>query len=99
MTEITISTRVDKHLAQELDGYMKIEHLEKASAVRQLLHKSIHEWKLEYALSKLEAGEFTLNKAAEFAEVDVFTLIAKIKNLGTKWVYQEGILEDLKAIK
>ncbi len=97
MTEVALSTRVDKHLARDLETYMELEHLEKASAVRKLLHKSVHEWKVDYALDKLERGEFTLTKAAEFAEVDVFTLAAKIKELRIKWVDQGGILEDLKA--
>ena len=98
MTEIAVSTRVDKHVASDLEEYMEHEHLEKASAVRKLLHKSLHEWKLEYALEMLESGGFTLNKAAKFAEVDALTLIAKIKKAGTKWVDQEGVLEDIKTV-
>ena len=97
MTEVALSTRVDKHLAKDIEKYMELEHLEKASAIRKLLHKSVHEWKLVYALHTLERGEFTLTKAAEFAEVDVFTLAARIREFGTKWVDQEGVLEDLKA--
>ena len=96
MTEVAISTRVNKHLAKDLEKYMELEHLEKASAIRKLLHKSVHEWKVDYALNKLERGEFTLTKAAEFAELDVFTLATKIKLMGIKWVDQEGILSDLR---
>jgi len=99
MTEITLSTRVDKHLARDIEGYMEAEHLEKASAVRRLLYKSVHEWKLQYALDKLEKGEFTITKASDFAEVDVFTLASKIKASGIRWVDEEGVIKDIKSFR
>lgn len=59
-----------KALEKELEEYMKTEHLEKSTAVRKLLIKSLQQWREEYALKLLADGRTTISKAAEIAGVD-----------------------------
>lgn len=98
MTEVTISTRVPEVLEKELKEYMKSEHLEKSTAVRKLLFKSLSEWREEHALRLLSEGRTTVSKAAEMAGMDVWSFIARIKRARIPWVKDEVISRDLEEI-
>lgn len=95
MTEVAISTRIPKMLEKELEEYMKTEHLEKSTAVRKLLFKSLQEWREEHALKLLADGRTTVSKAAEIAGMDIWSFIAKIKESKTVWVKDSIILKDI----
>lgn len=97
MTEVNISARIPEVLEQELEIYMKEEHLEKSAALRKLLFKSLEEWKLEHALKLLSEGKTTLSKAAEIAGIDIWSLTAKIKEAKIQWVKDRAVQEDLEA--
>ncbi len=97
MTEITISTRIPGSLEKELEEYMKAEHLEKSTAVRKLLIKSLQQWRVEYALQLLADGMTTISKAAEIAGLDIWTFIAKVKQSKIVWVKDEIVEKDIEA--
>ena len=99
MTEVTISARVPEELEKELEDYMKTEHIEKSTAVRKLLLKSLKEWREEYALKLLAEGRTTVSKAAEIAGMDVWSFIARIKDSKTPWVKDRIVEKDLEAFK
>ncbi len=97
MTEVAITTRIPKVLEKELEEYMQTEHLEKSTAVRKLLFKSLQEWREEYALKLLAEGRTTISKAAEIAGMDIWSFIAKIKESKTVWVKDRIISKDIEA--
>lgn len=97
MTEVTISTRIPEVLEKELEKYMETEHVEKSTAVRKLLFKSLQEWREEHALKLLAEGRTTVSKAAEIAGMDIWSFIAKIKKSKTVWVKDRIISKDLEA--
>ncbi|MBI4170385.1 MAG: UPF0175 family protein [Candidatus Aenigmarchaeota archaeon] len=97
MSDVPISTRIPKTLEKELEEYMKTEHLEKSTAVRKLLIKSLQEWREEHALKLLAEGRTTISKATEIAGVDIWTFIEKVKQSKIVWVKDEIISEDLEA--
>ena len=97
MTEIPISTRIPKRLKKELEEYMKVEHLEKSTAIRKLLFESLQKWREEYALKLLSEGKTTVSKAAEIAGLSIWEFIAKIKESKMVWVKDNIIEKDIKA--
>lgn len=97
MTEVAMSTRIPKKLEKELQEYMTAEHLEKSSAVRKLLFKSLYEWKEERAIKLLFEGKTTISKAAEIAGMDVWSFISKLQELKIPWVKDKVIENDIKA--
>ncbi len=98
MTEINISARIPTSLERELEKYMKIEHLEKSSAVRRLLFKAIKEWRIEYALKLLADGKVSLLKAAEIADLNIWDFVGKVKESRIQWVSDDIIDRDLSRI-
>ena len=99
MTEITISTKVSKELEKELREYMKIEHLEKSSAVRRLLFKSLQQWREEYALALLAGKKVTFSKAAKIAGLDVWSFMEEVRKAKIQWVSDKIVKKDLEALK
>ena len=99
MTEVNISARIPKDLEKELEKYMETEHLEKSTAVRRLLFKSLGDWREEYALDLLEKGKATVSKAAEIAGMDVWSFAAKIKDSKISWVKDRVVEKDLEAFR
>ncbi|MBI2578959.1 MAG: UPF0175 family protein [Candidatus Aenigmarchaeota archaeon] len=99
MTEVPISARIPEELEKELEDYMKTEHLEKSTAVRKLLIKSLQEWREEYALKLLAEGRATVSKAAEIAGMDVWSFVAKIKDSKTPWIKDRIVEKDLEDFK
>ena len=99
MTEVPLSTRIPKKLEIELDRYMDVEHLEKSSAIRKLLHGALQEWREKYALQLLADGKVTVSKGAQIAGLDIWDFIVKIKESKIVWVSDEVVDEDLKDFK
>ena len=99
MTEIPISTRIPKELEKALEEYMKIEHLEKSTAIRKLLFESLAEWREEYALNLLAEGKATISKAAEIAGLSIWEFISKIKESKIAWVKDRIVEKDLKEFR
>ena len=97
MTEVTISTRIPTDLEKELEKYMKEEHLERSAAVRKLLFRSLQEWREKYALTLLEEGRVTISKAAEISGMDIWSFVARVKELKIQWVKDADIAKDLEA--
>ena len=99
MTEVPISTRIPKELEHYLEDYMEKQHLEKSTAIRKLLFKSLQEWREEYALKLVSEGKATISKAAEIAGMDIWGFIAKIKEKKVIWVKDEVVEKDLEIFK
>jgi predicted HTH domain antitoxin len=99
MTEIPVATRIPIELENQLKEYMKTEHLEKASAIRKLLFTALQEWREEHALKLLAEKKVTLSKAAEIADIDIWSLIEKIKEAKIQWVDDNIINKDLESFK
>jgi predicted HTH domain antitoxin len=92
----TVSARLPDDLEDELDRYTEEENLERSVAVRKLLSQSLEDWKLERAVSLLEQGEVSFNRAVELAETDVWSFSEHLKEEDAVWV--EDVEEDLEAV-
>ncbi|MBI2583066.1 MAG: hypothetical protein HYW25_00220 [Candidatus Aenigmarchaeota archaeon] len=94
-----VSARIPKNLEQELEDYMKKEHLERSAAVRRLLFRSLQEWRDEYALKLLADGRTTVSGAAKIAGMDVWSFVAKIRESKIIWVKDRVVERDLEAFR
>mgnify|MGYP002760358511 FL=1 len=92
----TVSARLPDDLEEELEEYVEEEELERSVAVRKLLSRSLDEWKLERAVSLLERGEVSFNRAVEIAGTDAWSFADHLGEREVVWVDDaEGEIEDL----
>ncbi len=94
----TISTRVPDDLEAELEAYLEEERLDRSTAVRKFLAEGLEEWRRDRALERLAAGEVTLSKAAELADMSVWEFAQFTTDRDQTWVssdHLEGDLEEL----
>ncbi len=93
----TVSVRLSKDIMKDLEEFLKEENLDRSSSLRKLLIEAIEEWKKRRALEKLAGSEVSFSKAAEMADMDVWSFAALVKERGISWA-KEGIREDLEAL-
>jgi len=77
---------VYEELDKEIREVMIFEKADKASAVRMILEIGIDEWRKRYALTLLQEGRITYNKAAEVAKLTVWDLAELVKQRRVEWV-------------
>lgn len=91
----TVSARLPDDLEEELDRYVEDERLERSTAVRKLLQQGLEEWRRERAVEKLKDGDASFSRAAEMAEMDVWSFAALLEDEDVVWVADAE--EDLEA--
>lgn len=96
MTEVNLSARVPRVLEEELEEYMKVEHLEKSAAIRKILFGALAEWKVERAIKLLEEGKTTVSRGAEIAKMDIWTFVEKLKERKVRWVKENVVVKDIE---
>jgi TDG/mug DNA glycosylase family protein len=70
-----INIRVDTHLAAALDRVAREESLDRATAIRRLLERSVKSWELEHAILGRQRGELSIGRAAEESGLSVWELL------------------------
>ena len=97
---ITISTRLQKKEAREIEKFAKVEDLDKSTFVKRLINKSLQEYKVEHAFKLYKEGKVSLWKAAELADKSLWEMIGLMKKYD---VYlnctADDLREDLRTIK
>lgn len=74
-----LTTRVKKKIIEDLNRIGKEEKADRAEVTRRLLSNAIAEWKLKKALEKISNSEWTVRKAAEFAEIPYYQMLEEMK--------------------
>lgn len=92
----TVSARLPDDLEEALERYVEEERLERSVAVRKLLSQGLDAWRRERAVAMLEDGEVSFSRAAEFAEMDVWSFAALLEDEDAAWVAEAD--EDLEAV-
>ena len=93
-----VSTRIPKELEKGVKEFMRAEKLEKSAAVRKLLWTGLQEWRQRRALELLERGEVTFTKAAEIADLDVWSFSDLVRRSGITWIKSaEKVKADVKV--
>lgn len=94
----SISARIPEDLEKELDRFIEEEKLDKSTAVRKLISEGIEDWKKEKAFEMLVKGETTFSRAAEIADMDVWSFGNYVKQQKVNWVNDEKVKDDLEAV-
>ncbi len=89
----------DKEM-KEVKGLAKELRFDQSSVLKQALGKGVKEMRLELALKKYAAREFTMSQAAKFSRVSLWQLIDELKRRNVSMQYsKEDLEEDLEALK
>ena len=84
----------DEELA-DIDGLTKVLHMSKSEVARNALHEGLKVLKMEIAMQRYLNDEYTLCKAAEFADVSLIELARYATERGIPFFrYSEDELED-----
>jgi len=94
LPEVTISSRISKKLARDLETYMREESLEKSASIRKLLSEALKNWKKERALKMLKEGRVSFVKAAEIAEMSVWEFADLIRKEDIVWIKSKEMIEE-----
>jgi metal-responsive CopG/Arc/MetJ family transcriptional regulator len=94
----TISVDLPDDLEAELESYAEAENIGKSAAVRKLVAERLDDWRTKQALERLEAGEVTLSRAAEIAEMNVWEFAARANDESVTWVSDDHLETDLEDL-
>jgi len=76
---ITISTRIDKKLADEIDEIVKERGTDRSTVIRELLYIGLKEYKLRRALELVRERKVTVWRAAEIAGITYREMLEKLR--------------------
>ena len=96
---ITITTRVENDLVQEIDQIAFEEAIDRSSVVRKFLILSLKQWKIDKSLQEYEQGKMTLWQAAQDCGISLWEMITEVQKRGIKVPYtMDDFKDDLKTI-
>jgi predicted HTH domain antitoxin len=81
-----LGARVPEEMEQQLAEFMRVEGVDKSTAVRKILERGISEWRVERALKLLGEGKITFARAAELAGVSLWELADLVRERKIGWV-------------
>lgn len=97
---ITVTTRVDEEVLQELDSYSTAKQMDRATYMRNLIIEGLTNEKKEQTLIQYRERKISLAKAAKILEVDLVSMLDIIKQEGIHLDYtEEELEEDLKGLR
>ena len=82
-----LGARVQEELEQQLAEFMRLEGVDKSTAVRKILERGISEWRVERALKLLGEGKITFARAAELAGISLWELADLVRERKVEWVH------------
>lgn len=87
MVSKPLGARLPKKIEQHLAEFMKLEGVDKSTAVRKILERGISEWRRERALKLLGEGKVTFARAAELAGISLWELAELVRERKVEWVH------------
>jgi predicted HTH domain antitoxin len=88
-----ISIVIPEEMKGEIEVLQKMTHLDKSSLIRQLLRKSIREFRIEEAIKAYEEGKVSFGKASEIAGLNMWEWIDEVHRRG---VHMQLSIEDAR---
>jgi predicted HTH domain antitoxin len=76
---ITVSSRIDKELAKEIEEIVREKGIDRSAVIRELLYIGLREYKLRKALELVRERKVTVWKAAEIAGLTYREMLEKLK--------------------
>ena len=95
-----MTARLTSELERGLDVVARTEQVDKSTALRKLLSRSLEEWRKEQAIKLYGEGKFSTEQAARFAGVSVWSFFDVLKQKKIPVNYDVEELErDIKNVK
>ncbi|MBS7644201.1 UPF0175 family protein [Candidatus Bathyarchaeota archaeon] len=91
--QVTISARIQKSQAEEIERLAASRGIDKSTIIRELLSTALHDQKLKEALALVRAKKVTIWKAAEIAGVTYREMLEFLKTHNVTFPLSE---EELK---
>ncbi|MEM2866467.1 MAG: UPF0175 family protein [Candidatus Hadarchaeales archaeon] len=87
MVSKPLGARVPEEIDRYIREFIKVEGVDKSTAVRKILERGISEWRKERALELLRQGKITFAKAAELAGVSLWEISELVRDRKIEWVH------------
>ncbi|RLI78278.1 hypothetical protein DRP04_10340 [Archaeoglobales archaeon] len=96
---ITISARIDKEIAEEIERIVKKKGVDRSAVIRELLKIGIQEFKLREALELVRERRITVWKAAEIAGLSYREMLEKFREHNVPFpITEEELARELEEI-
>ena len=96
---ITISARIDKELAEEIEKIVKEKGIDRSTVIRELLYVGLKEYKLRKALELVRERKVTVWKAAEIAGLTYREMLEKLKEHNVPFpITKEELAREIEEI-
>ena len=90
---VTVTTRIEKDLAQVIDEVAKKEGMDRSTVIRRFLTQAAKEWLIEKNLKDYEQGKITLWQAATTCGMSLWEMIEEAKK---REIYVPYSIEEFK---
>ncbi len=67
-----VTAQLSDEMIKEVDEFMKVHGIDRSTAIRKLLEKSLNQWRIERAVSEYMNGNISLMKASEVAGLSIW---------------------------
>jgi metal-responsive CopG/Arc/MetJ family transcriptional regulator len=96
---VTVTTRVEKDLAEAIDEIAREEGMDRSTVVRRFLSRAVRDWLTSKSLERYEAGSITLWQAAGQCGLSLWDIVeeARRRKVHSPYSLQE-LEEDLRAL-
>lgn len=96
---LTISARIDREIAEEIEKVMQKKGIDRSAAVRELLRIGIQEYRLKEALELVSERKITVWKAAEIAGLTYREMLGELREHNIAFpVAREEIAREFEEI-
>lgn len=74
-----VTAQLTDERVREVEEFMRAHSIDRSTAIRKLLEKSLDQWKIERAVSKYMKGTISLMKASEVAGLSLWEFIDELQ--------------------
>lgn len=73
-----VTAQLSDEMMKDVEEFMRIYGVDRSTAIRNLLEKSLHQWKIERAVSEYTEGSLSLMKASEVAGLSIWEFVDEL---------------------
>ena len=74
-----VTAQLTDEMVRDIEEFMRAHSIDRSTAIRKLLEKSLDQWKIERAVSKYMKGTISLMKASEVAGLSLWEFIDELQ--------------------
>lgn len=74
-----VTAQLKDEIVRELDEFMRVNGIDRSTAIRTLLERGLNQWKIERAVSEYTKGTISLMKASELAGLSLWEFLDELQ--------------------